>query len=126
MKRIFFLLIALIELGVWSYRAFNSARYKLFIKPDVGGHGHGYLYYDDGVWTRRVHVGYEEEIGLLYADLSPDGSKIAFKKDFVLNIYDPHSKQLTQISLEPNVPFGSTNTQWSPDGSRIGFLCQFA
>ena len=92
----------------------------------MGGHGHGYLYYDDGVRTRRVYVGYEAEILLWNADLSPDGSKIAFKKDIILNIYDLGSEQLTQISLEPNVPFGSVSTKWSPDGSQIGFACQFA
>jgi Tol biopolymer transport system component len=122
----FFLLVTLIGLGVWFYQAFNTAGYKLFIKPDVGGHGHGYLYYDHGLWTRRVQVGYEAEILLWDADLSPDGSKIAFRKDLVLNIYDLHTKQLTQLSLEPNVPLGSVSTRWSPDGSRIGFPCQYA
>ena len=113
-----------IGLAMLSYRLFHSDDYHLFIKTDVGGHGHGYVYYDDGLWTRRVPIGYDNEILLFYADLSPDGSKIAFKKDLWLTIYDIPSSQLTQINLEPNIPLGSTTIQWSPDGSQIGFPCQ--
>jgi Tol biopolymer transport system component len=126
-RRLSFLLlvlIGLIGLAMLSDHIFHSDDYYLFIKTDVGGHGQGYVYYEDGLWTRRVPIGYDDEISLFYADLSPDGSKIAFKKDLWLSIYDLHSDELTQINLEPNIPLGSTTIQWSPDGSQIGFPCQ--
>ena len=123
-RRMYFLSLALVGLVILLYQLFNSADYHLFIKPDVGGHGHGYLYYDDGIWTHRVHVGYETESGLRYADLSPDGSRIAFKQRSFLFIFDLSSNQLTQLNTEPLYPSESTSIQWSPDGSQIGFPCR--
>lgn len=117
-------MLVLIGLAILYFRLFNSDDYQLFVKTDVGGHGHGYIYYKDGLWTRRVPIGYENEISLFYADLSPDGSKIAFKQNLWLNIYDLNSNQLTQLNLEPNIPLVSKSLQWSPDGRQIGFPCQ--
>ena len=111
-------------LVILFYRHFNSNDHRLFIRPDVGGHGHGYLYYEDGIWTHRVHIGYETEIGLRYADLSPDGSRIAFKQRSFLYILDLSSNQLTVVNSEPLFPLESTSIQWSPDGNRIGSPCR--
>jgi Tol biopolymer transport system component len=122
-RRLLFLLLILVGPTLLMYRVFNSADYHLFIKPDVGGHGHGYIYYDDGVWTRRVFIGDENELEVYYADLSPDGSTIVFTRNAFLYFYDLKSNKLTSFNIELNQPFVNTPTQWSPDGRRIGFSC---
>ena len=125
-RRFSFLLLVVIGLAIFSYRLFNfngQHDNHLLIKRDVGGHGHGYLYYDDGSRTRRVFIGYDTEIGVWDADLSPNASKIAFTQRSFLYIYDLRSNQLTQLNSEPLYPSGSTSIQWSPDGSQIGLPC---
>jgi len=122
-RRILFPLLVLVGLTLLIYRVFNSTDYHLFIKPDVGGHGHGYIYYDDGMWTRRVFIGDENELGLYKADLSPAGSTIVFTRNAFLYFYDLRSNELTSFNTELNQFFVTTPTQWSPDGRKIGFAC---
>ena len=112
----------LIGLAVWSYRMFNPGDRHLYLNFD-SGHGHGYLYYEDGLWTRYLPLERQYEVTLYYADLSPDGSKIAFKKDSFLYIHNLHSNALVRLNAEPNYPSDNTSVQWSLDGSRIGFAC---
>jgi Tol biopolymer transport system component len=125
-KRLSFLILILLGLAILTYRSFNSDDYHLFIKPDVGGHGHGYLYYDDGLSTRRVYIGEEAESGLYRADLSPDGSRIAFTKNAYVDIFDLKADRLIQINATSETLFVNTTIQWSPDGSKIGFPCSRA
>jgi Tol biopolymer transport system component len=122
-KRVWFWLLILIGLGLLLYLRCNTDDYHLLIKPDVGGHGHGYIYYDDGVWTRRIYVGDENELEVYYADLSPDSTQIAFIRDAIINIYDLKSDQLTQIDAGLQHPSVNVNVQWSPDGRQLGFSC---
>jgi hypothetical protein len=56
------------------------------------------------------------------ADLSPDASKIAFKRK-VLCVYDLQLGQLTQLNAEQIFPIETVTGKWSPDGSQIGFPC---
>lgn len=114
---------ALIGLGLLLYLRLNTDDYHLFIKPDVGGHGHGYFYYDDGMWTRRIYVGDENELEVYYADLSPDADQIAFIRNAFINIYDVNSNQLTQIEAGLQHPSVNVNAKWSPDGRQLGFPC---
>lgn len=115
----------LIGLAVLSYRMFNPGDRHLYLNFD-SGHGHGYLYYEDGSWTRYLPLDRQYEVTLYYADLSPDGSKIAFKKDSFLYLRDLRSNELTRLNAEPNYPSDNTSVQWSPDGSRIGLPCSLA
>ena len=105
-----------------SYLIFHSNDRHLFLKFD-SGHGHGYLYYDNGLWTRYLPLERKYEVTLYYADLSPDGSRIAFKKDSFLYIYDLKSNEIVHLNAEENYPSNNTRVQWSPDGSKIGLPC---
>lgn len=124
-RKLFSPFIVLIGLVIFFFCIFNTSDHYVFLKTD-GGHGQGQLYYDDGIWPRRIPLEYENQVLLSYADLSPDSSKIAFKQRSFLNIYDLNSNELTQLNTEPLYPSQSTSIQWSPDGSQIGFPCNFA
>lgn len=122
-RRLGFVLLVLLLLAGGFAGRLTSPDQHLFIRRDVGGHGHSYLYYDDGSATRRVAIGDDNEIGLWNADLSPDGSRIAFKQRSFLYLYDLASNRLTPLNAEPLYPSESTSIRWSPDGSQVGFPC---
>ncbi len=95
----------------------------LFWANKNSGRDDGRLYYHNGIFSRPLWLGYEYEQRLSTADLSPDGSRVVFLHNGTFYTYRLMTGQITPIGLTGSNTNFAQNIRWSPDGSRIGFIC---
>jgi Tol biopolymer transport system component len=95
----------------------------LFYRNIGDGRDIGRLYYHNGIFSRPLWLGYDYEWRLETADLSPDGSLVLILHNGTFYTYRPLTAQMTPIGYASSNTNFAQNIRWSPDGSRIGFIC---
>lgn len=83
---------------------------------------YGRFYYSNGLWTRPILLNGAES-GLSDADLSPDGSRLAFVHNGLLYTYTLLSGDINPLKSSAFNSYYTHRIQWSPDGKQIGFIC---
>ena len=114
-----FLVLGLATLiGVWQE---PGGRY-LLVEVN-SGNGYGHFFYHNGLWARYLPLGYDHEVGVFDADLSPDGSQMAFKSRSMLYVYGIDTGELRAVDEDALYLPYDTPVEWSPDGKAIGLAC---